>query len=125
MARLIRRLLSIALVALLLSACNIDGQASCSCAAGITYQGTFYGQYSDITVPTDAQIGKSDKVTGCCGDAQPVVAVYSIDGIDPELAVATKYSDGTASFNVASDLTLQESRLVKQFAKDHEDPVRQ
>jgi hypothetical protein len=108
---------------LLLGACGgaVDGTASCSCASGTTYGGTFYQEYANTSVRADAPIGKSDRAGGCCGENVPQVTVYSIGGIDSQIAIATRSSDGVTHFNVASDLSKREQQVADRFAKRHRD----
>ena len=47
------------------------------------------------------------------------MTVYSIDGIDPDFAIATKDSDGKTYFNVALDLSQRQQRMADRFAKEH------
>ena len=121
----LRRAVVLAVVAgFLLAGCGGGdvGQSECSCAAGITYDTSFYQQYANTSVRAEAAIGKSDVADDCCGGSDPQITVYSIDGIDPSIAVATKDADGVTYFNVASELTKHDQKIANRFAREHHHP---
>ena len=121
----LRRHVVVALFAvLLLAGCSggQEGQSECSCAAGLTYEKSFYQQYANTSVQAEAPIGKSNAADGCCGNSVPQVTVYSIEGIDPTIAIATKDAEGITYFNVASELTKRKQKIADRFAGTHHDP---
>ncbi|KQV73653.1 hypothetical protein ASC61_00695 [Aeromicrobium sp. Root344] len=101
------------------------GQSECSCAAGVTYDKTFYQQYANTSVHAEAAIGKSDVADDCCGDSVRQVTVYSIEGVDPTIAIATKDADGITYFNVASELAKHDQKIADRFAREHHLPDRE
>lgn len=109
----------VAVIGFLHGGCTGAGTSSCSCAAGTTYDGTFYQQYANTSVRADRSLGNSDPAHDCCGEGAPQVTVYSIDGISPDIAVATKSADGNTYFNVASGLSERQQRIADRFAKKH------
>jgi hypothetical protein len=120
-AQLRRRVVVALFASLLLAGCSNgqDGQSECSCAAGLTYEKSFYQQYANTSVQAEAPIGKSDVADDCCGNSVRQVTVYSIEDIDPSIAIATKGGEGRIYFNVASDLTKREQKIADRFARTH------
>lgn len=113
----------VAFICLLLAGCGTDAsEMSCSCAAGTTYNGSFYQQYANTAVRAGDSLGQSDPAQDCCGEPVGQRAVYAIEGIDADIAIATKDSDGRTYFNVASDLTAQQQLVAERFAKKHHQP---
>ena len=47
------------------------------------------------------------------------MTVYSIEGIDPDIAIATRDAGGEVTFNVASHLPKQKQAIADQFAKKY------
>ena len=122
MDRILRLAASTALLGLLLSGCATQVGTSCLCAAGTAYDGTFYHEYANTSVRAQAPIGRSEKANDCCDEGERRVTVYSIEGIDPDIAIATRGAGGEVIFNVASDLPKQKQAIADQFAKKHHHP---
>jgi hypothetical protein len=122
MRRIGRLAATLVLTAAMLSGCVVSG-SSCSCALGPTYEGTFYLQYANTSVRADRSLGESDPdAQNCCGEPVSQVPVFSIRGIEPEIAIATKDADGKTYFNVARGLSERQERIAERFAKKHHQP---
>jgi hypothetical protein len=106
--------LSIGAICLLLAACSSErscGQAMLapvrSCAAGVSYQGHFYMQWSDkMPAPRGALLGRAVfpgcNDTGDCASAsseQSPTQVWTLKGVDPQVAVVGR-DQGSGKFVV-------------------------